>query len=167
MALHYILDGYNIIKCVDFLADASLEEGRRALLRIIHQQRPQGSVKNSVTIVFHGKDDVWGHPQSDGSARVIFTSGESADDYIKHAVESSADQVNMVVVSNDKEIVCYVRKLGAQVMGVEKFLTFSGASGGNSGGKTHSRGKSKKMIGSAVELKINKEFEKIWLEKKQ
>lgn len=167
MALHYILDGYNIIKCVDSMADCSLEQGRNALLRMINCERPQGSSRNSVTVVFDGRDDVWG-PQSGGIAKVVFTSGQSADDYIKAAVESLSDRANIVVVSNDKEITCYVRKLGAKVLGVEKFVSFLHSAGGSDvqrRGRARKIQKTQKVIDSAVALKINKEFEKIWLDK--
>ena len=74
MALHYILDGYNIIKCTDRLADCSLEEGRNGLLRILNHDRPQGSSRHCVMVVFDGKDDVWGQRPS-GEVKVVFTSG--------------------------------------------------------------------------------------------
>lgn len=167
MALHYILDGYNIIKCVDSMADCSLEQGRNALLRMINCERPQGSSRNSVTVVFDGRDDVWG-PQSGGIAKVVFTSGQSADDYIKAVVESLSDRANTVVVSNDKEITCYVRKLGAKIIGVEKFMSFMHSDGGcdvQRRGRARKIQKTRKVIDNAVALKINKEFEKIWLDK--
>ena len=55
MSLHYILDGYNILKQIPAFNDLSLEDGRRGLMRWIETQRPQGSVNNTVTVVFDGE----------------------------------------------------------------------------------------------------------------
>jgi predicted RNA-binding protein with PIN domain len=164
MALHYVLDGYNIIKCVDALADHSLEQGRNALIRIINGDRPQGSARNAVTIVFDGRDDVSG-PQPGGLARVVFTRGQTADEYIKAAVVCTENRANVIVVSNDKEIICYIRKLGAKGLAVEKFMSgllFSGRPGG--GGVCRRPDHGEKGISRTDEAKINKELEKIWLE---
>lgn len=165
MALHYILDGYNIIKCVDAWADVALEQGRQALLAMINHERPQGSLRNAVTVVFDGKDDVWGAP-SGGIARVVFTSGQSADDYIKNTVELSQDKKNIVVVSNDKEIVCYARKLGTKVMDVRKFLSHKVVAHKGVSRRKNYVEKDHKTIDSSMEYRINKEFENIWLRKK-
>lgn len=162
MSLHYILDGYNIIKCTDALADDPLEQGRGKLIRIINEQRPQGSPRNDVTIVFDGKGDVWG-AQSGGCAKVVFTSGESADEYIKRAVEDSRDRANIVAVSNDKGITFYVRTLGAKTVGVEDFLSSCHYPSNRKG--TDRNHKTRKVINPSLERKINQEFEKIWLEK--
>ncbi len=163
MSLHYILDGYNIIKCTDALADYSLEEGRNALLKIINCDRPQGSLRNGVTVVFDGQQNVFGS-QPGGLARVVFTSGESADEYIKRAV-MQGDAKNSVVVSNDREIACYVRKLGAKVMEVDQFMAFLYGSADKSKAHRKSSGSIHKWIPQALEQRINKEFEKIWLKK--
>lgn len=167
MALHYILDGYNIIKCTDRLADCSLEEGRNGLLRILNHDRPQGSSRHCVMVVFDGKDDVWGQRPS-GEVKVVFTSGETADDYIKRAVEKAGDVRNTIVVTNDREIVCYIKKLGAQALSVQKFLNLKVSSSalrhktGRSSGQ-----KSRKQITRMMEHHINKELEDVWINKKR
>ena len=60
MSLHYLLDGYNILKQIPALNDLPLEDGRRGLLRWIETQRPQGSVNNTLTVVFDGNPDFFG-----------------------------------------------------------------------------------------------------------
>lgn len=166
MALQYFLDGYNIIKCRDELADGSLGQGRRMLLQFLSAERPQGSARNQVIVVFDGKEDVWG-PTAPGIVKVIFTSGETADDYIKRAVDRSDNVKNVIVVTNDGELACFVRKLGAKVLNVDDFM-------GNARrrAKTMIRKKSgdagiltDKNITKAVEGRINKEMEDIWINK--
>lgn len=166
MALEYILDGYNVIKCDDALADLSLEEGRKALLRILSVQRPHGSPRNTVVVVFDGKKDVWG-PHEVGIAKVIFTSGETADEYIKRYVEHKSDAVNAVVVTNDGEICCYVRKFGAKVLSVKAFLRGASIPGKRvkavRGVKIDSR--AQKQISRTEQKRINDELESIWIPK--
>jgi predicted RNA-binding protein with PIN domain len=158
MSLHYLLDGYNILKQIPAFRDLPLEDGRRGFLRWIDQARPQGSVNNPVTVVFDGHPDHFGcTPQ--GAIRVIFSDGCSADDTIKRMVEEDPDQKNCVVVSNDKDIFLYARSLGARIMSVSAFTS-----------KSRDAKKSvpaDKHISLSFQEKINKEFGSIWLKDKQ
>src|SRR5665213_1923471 len=120
MSLHYLLDGYNILKQMPPLRDLPLEDGRRGLLRWIADARPQGSVNNQVTVVFDGHPDQYGSASS-GEIRVIFSDGCSADDVIKRMVEENLARKNCVVVSDDKDIFLYARSLGARVRSVAAF----------------------------------------------
>ena len=45
MSLHYLLDGYNIVKQVIYLMKPKLKDSREALFRFIEVQQPQGSKK--------------------------------------------------------------------------------------------------------------------------
>ncbi len=121
MSLHYLLDGYNVLKQMAPLRDLPLEDGRRGLLRWIGDSRPQGSVNNQVTVVFDGTEDdlrCW-----QGEIRVIFSDGCSADDKIKRMVEEMPAKKNCVVVTDDKDIFLYARSLGARVMSVAVFTS--------------------------------------------
>ena len=122
MSLHYLLDGYNILKQITAFRDLPLEDGRKGLLRWIDQARPQGSVNNQVTVVFDGHPDHYGD-SSQGEIRMIFSDGCSADDKIKRMVEEDSNRKNCVVVSNDKDIFIYARSLGARVMSVAAFTS--------------------------------------------
>src|SRR5258708_7153259 len=113
MSLHYLLDGYNILKQAPAFRDLPLEEGRKGFLRWIENARPQGSVNNQVTVVFDGAEGSQGFH---GEIRVVFSDGCSADDQIKRMVEEDNDRKNCVVVSDDKDIFLYARSLGARVM---------------------------------------------------
>ena len=121
MSLHFLLDGYNIIKQTPDLNRGTLENQRLALIRWISQSSPQGSAQNSVMIVFDGKEEFFGS-HSSGSIKVVFSKGQSADDLIKKIVEQYPHKKNVVVVSNDKDITLYVRALGAGVLSVKEFI---------------------------------------------
>jgi len=152
------VDGYNVVKQAPVLADQPLREGRDTLLRWIDAQRPQGSVNNRVTVVFDGSSEHFGGSWA-GTAEVIFTKNESADEHIKAMVEKSIVRSNVVVVSDDKGITLYVRSLGARIMGVKKFAAdlFDAPSGPSS---PKGRGK---YISLAKAQQINEELKKIWL----
>ena len=120
MSLHYLLDGYNIIKQTPGLNHGTLEAQRNALLRWIDIGQPQGSSQNTVTVVFDGQEEFFGS-QSTHHVKVIFSRGQSADDLIKKMVEQFSQKNRLVIVSNDKDIVLYVRALGAQVLSVKSF----------------------------------------------
>ena len=160
MSLHYLLDGYNILKQIPAFRDLPLEDGRRGFLRWISDSRPQGSINNQVTVVFDGHPDHFG-AVSQGEIRVIFSDGCSADDKIKLMVEEDADQKNCVVVSNDKDIYIYARSLGARIMSVEAFTKAKSQGGGRQddpGGK---------YISLSRQEKITQELVKIWLKEKK
>jgi predicted RNA-binding protein with PIN domain len=121
MSLHYIIDGYNVIKQVDFLTGKKLRTGREDLVRFIERYRPHGSIRNEVTVVFDGKPEI-SSPPMNSPVRVVFSTNRSADDKIKFMVEHSRNSKLIVVVSDDKEIVFYCRSLGARVLSVKAFL---------------------------------------------
>jgi predicted RNA-binding protein with PIN domain len=163
MSLHFLIDGYNLIKRSSTLAQKSLEDGRQSLIGFVETKRPQGSERNRVTIVFDGKPGMYGLPTTT-TASVIFTEYESADDRIKAIVEDAANKKEIVVVTDDKDLYLYVRKLGANVMSNAEFVGKAGHASGKSGPKTAEKAK---IISSVFEYKINQEFEKIWLDKKK
>lgn len=159
MSLHYLLDGYNILKQIPAFRDLPLEDGRKGFLRWIDTARPQGSVNNHVTVVFDGHPDHFSStPQEE--IRVIFSDGCSADDQIKRMVDEDADPKNCVVVSDDKDIFLYARSLGAKVKSVAAFTSKSKGlqARPDSGGKN---------ISLSHQEKINKELSGIWLKEKQ
>ncbi len=162
MATRYILDGYNIIKQDDVWADLTLADGRQALLAMLMTKRPHGSRRNQVLVVFDGQPDVWGGAAlGDEGVRVVFTTGETADAYIRRLIEDSREVKNMIVVTDDREIQVYVRGLGARVKPVKEFL---GVVCPAKRGPV--RREKEKDISVVVERRINAELESVWLKKK-
>jgi len=117
--LHYLIDGYNVIRQMSFLSGKTLRGEREGLIRFIEEKKPQG--KNKVTIVFDGQKGVSLPSLTNSKIGVIFTKGVSADDKIKKMVEKGKGK-QMVVVSDDKGIKFYVRSLGAKVLSVKEFI---------------------------------------------
>ncbi len=165
MSLHFLLDGYNILKQMAPLRDLPLEDGRRGLLTWIADSRPQGSVNNQVTVVFDGHPDHFGGMSSQGEIRVIFSDGCSADDKIKRMVEEDLTRKNCVVVSDDKDIFLYARSLGARVMSVAAFTSIR-AAGRDNVRATRRLAPTEKYISLSRQEKINKELKDIWLKEK-
>ncbi len=156
MSIHYILDGYNIIKQLPEQNKKALHSSRNALIRFIEDKHPQGSRKNKVTIVFDGKDDVL--PYSiQTSVEIIFTRNESADDKIKRIVERAKNPKEIIVVTDDREIIFFVKHCGAKSVKVPEFLAPKEP-------KTHSKDTDdEKHIPAEVQHHINEELKKIWL----
>lgn len=150
------------------MAQRSLEDKRGALVSLIETYKPQGSAKNSVTIVFDGKSGYWGGYQS-SVVQVVFSVDESADDKIKRLVSEAENARRIVVVTDDREIKYYVRGLGAEVLSVGLFLEKLRPKTDKLK-KDHAKNGARettKVISKTLEFSINSELEEIWLNKKK
>ena len=165
MAVHYILDGYNVIHKIPSLVAGTLEARREGLIRILEVENPQGSVRNAVTIVFDGRAGM-GVRHESTKVRIIFSCDETADEKIKEMVESADLRKNIVVVTDDKAIRFYVRKLGAQFFSVEQFFGKGRRGGGIPGDEVKKQSTEKKEIPHGLEQQITSELEDIWLKRK-
>jgi len=151
-----------------------LEDRREGLIALIERFQPQGSRKNSVTIVFDGKSDVYAPAGGAGLSRpynvkVIFSRDETADEEIKRLVQESTRKKSIVVVTDDRDIKYHVRALGATLMSVAEFLAKLAAPKPTA---VEPKAKSKepldtKRISKTLEQKITSEFAEIWLGKKK
>ena len=166
MSLHYLLDGYNIIHQMPVFDRLKLEDQRSALVRYLEQVRPQGSIKNKVTVVFDGKTGMLSHLHS-AVVTVIFSQENSADDRIREIVEESKNAKNIVVITNDRGLQHSVRLSGARINSVEEFLREK-ARHTNDGKDKDQRSSlgAGKNISHTTGYKITSEMEKIWLKKK-
>jgi predicted RNA-binding protein with PIN domain len=163
MSIKYLLDGYNIIHQMPGPYLAKLEDRRWHLIRFIERSRPQGSAKNSVTIVF----DSIGNLESFGgmasaTVQVVFSQGESADDRIKKIVAQASNKKNITVVTDDRAVQYAIRALGAKASGVKAFLSQGKNSGPQNPG-TDGAPSSEKYISKRDEAEITSEMQKIWL----
>jgi predicted RNA-binding protein with PIN domain len=158
MALHYIIDGYNLIKHRSFAARANTRDPRFALIQFLRQEKPCGSLKNKVTIVFDGYS-------GDFSLRglefeVVFSCEASADEWIKKIVETTQAVKSLIVVSDDRQVRDFSRICGVMTIGIEEFLKSSSKKASVS--KDDS---SKAQLSYSAAHKINEELKKIWLKK--
>lgn len=139
-----------------------LEDQRRALIRFIETEAPQGSRKNAVTVVFDGSQDAFGGMDT-SEVKVIFSSGESADDRIRKIVAASGNAKNIVVVTDDREIQYAVGALGAKVSSVKEFLGAGKPRGQKKKQTKSSASEPEKYISKTDEARINAEMGDIWL----
>lgn len=160
MSVHYIIDGYNVIKQVPYLNEKKLKEARDNFISFLEIHRPQGSIRNEVTVVFDGKNQE-SSPTNIKSIRVIFTNDETADDRIKMMVKRASNRKRIIVITDDKEIKFFVRNLGAKPVSVKKFLSKVKAKPF----RLPSGGKGKLELASEEAQNITKELQRIWIQK--
>ena len=111
MAIHYIVDGYNLIFSTP-LGQANLEEAREILTMLVLR------IGHPVTVVFDGREGITNMRKRQ---YVVYTKGLSADEYIKKWVEEQKDRQGIVVVTRDRQIQSYVRNLGVKIMEPQEF----------------------------------------------
>lgn len=175
-----LIDGYNVLQKMPELSVLKLEDGRRGLVRFVETTRPQGSARNSITIVFDGREDVWGS-ESSPEVRVLFSRGESADELIKRMVSTEKSAAQTVLVTDDRDLGYYCRTHGACWWSVADFFQQarkngaalkSGSSvqsritGGSAGRRSHGRPVDEKKISERAAHMITSELSRVWLDKK-
>lgn len=166
--MYYIIDGYNVINSSDMFSSSTLEGRRNKLLEFIQFNRPHGSLKNSVTIVFDCKSknpyESNGYNKSHrGDIEIIFSNDiVSADDIIVKIVDESQNPYEITIITDDKGIRRRISLSGAKYEAVEIFL---------------SKGFKQKNIKRAYEdydcedydkgksKQINEELVRLWLKK--
>ena|SRR3990167_8826682 len=154
MSLHFVIDGYNLIKQTAVLNKINLEDSREALIRFLKIRRPQGN--NPVTVVFDGIEGGF-YCRDISNIEVIFSSHQSADDRIKRMVERSPNPKNMVVVTNDREIRSFAEDHRAQIKKVEEFLAKFNPKSANP------RSDDNKALSPQKASEITEEMKRVWL----
>jgi hypothetical protein len=124
MALHIVIDGYNLIRQSGTFSAiegaGGLEEGREALLASLAAYRRVR--RHPVTVVFDGAyaDQFLQRKIRHRGIDVIFSrSGESADTVIKRVVKQEGERA--VVVSSDREVIDFAARHGAATVGSREF----------------------------------------------
>ncbi len=165
MSLHYLIDGYNAIYKIPWLTKLALADARDALVHFIERERLQGSLKNKVTVIFDGQTGLF-QDKKRSFVRVIFSENESADDCIKEILDRASHCSTMAVVTEDREIQIYARRLGAKVLTIRDFFGHSEQKGVSTKKKikrTEIEGTAR--ISKSLEHQINTELKKFWLKK--
>ncbi len=125
MALHLIIDGYNLIRASPELSKIDvkdLEEGRKALLAQLAAYRRIR--RHKITVVFDG----WKNSGTVAESRdivsgihVIFSPlGVEADQIIKRLVQQEREKA--VAISSDREIIDYAQSHQATALSAQEFL---------------------------------------------
>ena len=94
---------------------------------------------------------------SSSNLNIIFSRNQSADEWIKKFLELSDNAKNVVVVSDDKEIIFFAKACRAHVISVEEFIRDKvGYRGVNQDSEDD-------KIGFRAMHKINEELRRLWL----
>ncbi len=122
MALHLIIDGYNLLACGRQTGGGTLhsEIAREALLRDLAVYGQQKS--HAITVVFDGWQQ--GHPveqrEHRAGVQVIYSRrGEKADQVVQRLAREYGSVC--AIVSSDREIIATARAHGAFVMQSQEF----------------------------------------------
>jgi len=164
MSVHYIVDGYNVLKQLPDLEGRPLKNGRWGLIRYFEIYRPQGSIKNKVTIVFDGKSEVNLPTQrilKKTNIEIIFSQDEIANEKIKKLVSRLPNPKQVIVVTDDRELKEAVKIYGVKVFSVKELAQkkFPQAD--------EKIIKRKTTLSQEEAEKITKELEEIWLNPKK
>ncbi len=162
--MHYIIDGYNVINHPSFAcARKKMDCPQLALLDLIKSKRLCGSRNNQVTVVFDGYSAEIDSICADREIKVIFSREETADEKIKKIIDNSGNMRNIVVVSDDKEIVYFAKYAGCKPMGINEFMGRLAISDERKKIYSNEKNLSKQDLNYNQIKKINDELKKIWL----
>ncbi len=123
MAIHIIIDGYNLIRQSPELAELDhqdLQQGREALVDMLAAYKKIKT--HRITVVFDGSSEpsLYGNrDQAKGIALCYSQGGEIADDLIRRMVRKEGSKA--LVVSSDRAVMTAAESAGAAVMDSEAF----------------------------------------------
>jgi len=123
MALHIIIDGYNLIRqsqTLSLLDQEDLQTGREALVDMLAAYKKL--MGHMITVVFDGRysDAVSEQRQQMKGIKIVFSRhGELADEVIMRMAK--AEREKAVVVSSDNEILNFSESQGAATIGSGEF----------------------------------------------
>lgn len=169
MALHLIVDGYNLIRQSPELLAAESQDlrwGREALLEQLAAYRRLK--KHPITVVFDGWEG--GAPLGDrdrfqGMLIIYSRQGEKADDVIKSLADR--ERQRCLVISSDRDICRHAERVGATVMSAEEFslrlhLALSGEAAEDlEADEEHGRGPKKKGPAQRSPKKLRRQRQRL------
>ena len=137
--MHWIIDGYNLIRQVDFLQaeeHKGLAAGREALLKFLAEfSRRWVKGKSRVTVVFDGpkiEPVIHQRTKSDGcfpspppvpsGIKTIFSRGTTADQVIEELITESSNRADITVVSADGEVKRFAKRHRCAILDPAGFL---------------------------------------------
>jgi len=151
MSLHYLIDGYNLLYALTDIPSGDWAKKRETLLLKIAAERPQG--KNSLTVIFDSRQGL-GDRARQGDLDIIYTAGETADDWIISKVRKVSNPRVLIVVTDDQGLRRMIRGTGAKWISTAEFWKSAGAA---------PREPNPSLDPGAVE-EINEELRKKWLD---
>jgi predicted RNA-binding protein with PIN domain len=148
--LLYIVDGFNLVHKIPSLK-RSLNP-HSDLIQYIKNRKLTGSHNNKVIIVFDGAPEP--SVQREREFEILFSLSESADNLIKKRISRIKVKSEVVVVSDDREIIDYAKKEGARFLRTADFIKIK---------LTENKEKDTKDISFPLQAEITQELRKIWL----
>jgi predicted RNA-binding protein with PIN domain len=118
MSLQYLIDGYNLLYALPEMPAGSWQDKRASLVRWLQDRRPYG--QNRVIVVFDSREGL-GDQTREGEFQIIYTAGETADDWISRRVRDVANPRVLVVVTDDQGLRRLIRGTGAKWISTKDF----------------------------------------------
>ena len=123
MAVHVVIDGYNLIRQSESLSaeeELSMKLGREALLERLRQYKQIRGHKITVVFDAANKPLLAEERTHKKGIRIIYSAqGETADSVIKRISRNEGERA--LVVTSDRELATYVEECGSVAMGSEDF----------------------------------------------
>lgn len=123
MALHLMIDGYNLLhvtRSLNRLSPAELQLERDRLIRELSTYRRLNSIE--ITVVFDGWQGGWNtekRERKNGIELIFSKLGEKADEVIKRLVREKG--AGVIVVTSDREISRYAERMAIAVIPSDQF----------------------------------------------
>lgn len=121
MAIHLIIDGYNVIGRTEGLGSDLLARRRRLIERLSHYRQIRG---HAITVVFDGTHagGLMEESMRASGIDIIYSRvGQTADELMRRMVE--LEGAGCVVVSSDRAVQAVARNHGAVALSVGEFET--------------------------------------------
>lgn len=113
----FIIDAFNLFHKIPEIRNA--DPPYNALVQYIKSGGYTGSCNNKVTMVFDGyKNDL----VNETGFRIVYSGSKTADDIIKEYIKRAENKGQLIVVSDDHEIINYARLEGVEVWRTNRFL---------------------------------------------
>ncbi len=151
--LWYIIDGWNLVNSIEELRNSS--SPREDLVFYIKRNSLTGSRKNKVTIVFDGGLNLQEY-KKDAYFEIIFSEDRTADEVIKKLVSNYRNKKQIAVISNDREIIDFIKPQGANSLRVQDFIKKKNKS------RTRTFEDKEKFISDSLQQEINEELKEKW-----
>ncbi|MEJ2195658.1 MAG: NYN domain-containing protein [Ignavibacteriaceae bacterium] len=116
---HFIIDGNNVIGKIKFLKSiqkSNKQQSRLKLAFLIDNYFHAKKVK--VTIHFDGFEN---EPIKLNNCKIIYSQNRTADEKIKHQIESGSNPKNMIIVTSDNNLREFARKCSCTLQNSEEF----------------------------------------------
>ena len=152
--LWYIIDGWNLVNSIEELKKSP--SPREDLMAYIRRNNLTGSRRNKATIVFDGGMNLREYKKA-SYFEIIFSEEKTADEVINRLVSSYKNKKQIVVVSNDHEIINFTKAGGANSLRVGEFIKKRNKT------KMKNFEDKKKLIPYSLQQEINEELKKKWL----